>query len=80
MQAPDGRRLVVEAARDFRELVVFTPPHREAICFEPYTCITDAINLEQRGVDAGLRVLAPGDRWQGWVQVSLTEELASPAA
>jgi aldose 1-epimerase len=44
----------------FRELVVFTPPHRNAICLEPYTCTTDAINLEQKGVDAGLIVIDPG--------------------
>lgn len=53
---------------DFRELVVFTPPHRQAVCLEPYTCVTDAINLQQRGIAAGLRVLQPGERWQGVVE------------
>jgi len=53
----------------FRELVVFTPPHREAICLEPYTCATDAINLQQRGVDAGLIVLEPGASWSGVVEI-----------
>ncbi len=79
IESEDGRRLVVEASHDFRELVVFTPPHRQAICFEPYTCITDAINLHQRGLDTGLTVLAPGETWHGWVQVSITDEPA-PAA
>ena len=79
MESPSGRRLVVEAARDFREVVVFTPPHRQAICFEPYTCTTDAINLHERGVDAGLRILPPGDRWQGWVEVNVVQDSA-PAA
>ena len=37
----------------FRELVVFTPPNRHAVCMEPYTCVTDAINCQQRGMDAG---------------------------
>jgi aldose 1-epimerase len=55
----------VEASPGYRELVVFTPPHRQAICFEPYTCTTDAINLEQRGIDAGLVVLQPGQQWRG---------------
>ena len=33
---------------------LINPPHREAICLEPYTCTTDAINLQQQGVNAGL--------------------------
>jgi aldose 1-epimerase len=36
---------------------------------EPYTCITDAINLQQRGVEAGLLVLPPGGRWTGVVEL-----------
>lgn len=79
IESDEGRRLVVEAARDFRELVVFTPPHREAICFEPYTCITDAVNLHQQGIDTGLQLLAPGEIWRGWVQVVLLRE-PTPAA
>ena len=48
--------------RHFRELVVFTPPFGGGtlIAVEPYTQTTDAINLEARGVDAGLRVLGHG--------------------
>lgn len=58
-------RLLAEAA--FRELVLYTPPHRQAICLEPYTCTTDAINLGNRGIDAGWRTLAPGETWLGAV-------------
>lgn len=54
----------------FREVVLYTPPDRNAVCIEPYTCVTDAINLEQQGVDAGLQVLEPG----GEVQLSITIE------
>jgi aldose 1-epimerase len=68
-----GVGFVMSASRGFGELVAFTPPHRQAICFEPYTCITDAINLQPRGVDAGLRVLEPGGRWQGWVEMALID-------
>jgi aldose 1-epimerase len=49
--------------------VVFTPPHREAVCLEPYTCMTDAINLQQRGVEAGWRVLPPGESWTSVVEL-----------
>lgn len=47
----------------FRELVVYTPPFGEGtlIAVEPYTQTTDAINLEARGIDAGLRVLGHGE-------------------
>jgi aldose 1-epimerase len=64
-------RLWLHASRDFRELVAFTPPHRQAVCLEPYTCPTDAINLHQRGTDPGLLVLPPGGRWEGVVEMVL---------
>jgi aldose 1-epimerase len=47
----------------FRELVVYTPSNRsDVIAVEPYTQTTDAINLQSRGVDAGLRVLKHGQQ------------------
>jgi aldose 1-epimerase len=55
---------------DFRELVAFTPAHGRAIALEPYTCTTDAINLQQRGVEAGLLVLPPGEAWTGTVELA----------
>jgi aldose 1-epimerase len=46
--------------RGFRELVVYTPPADGVIALEPYTQTTDAINLDAKGVDAGLRRLGHG--------------------
>jgi aldose 1-epimerase len=47
--------------RHFRELVVYTPARDdEVISLEPYTQTTDAINLQARGIDAGLRKLGHG--------------------
>jgi len=46
--------------RGFRELVVYTPPKDGIISLEPYTQTTDAINLETRKVDGGLRRLRHG--------------------
>ena len=55
-------RIGFEAAH-FREVVVFRPPYADdVIAVEPYTQTTDAINLQPRGVDAGLRVLRPGEQ------------------
>jgi aldose 1-epimerase len=73
LQHPTGERLLtLWASPDFREMVLFTPPHREAVCVEPYTCTTDAINLSQRGIDAGLRVLKPNERWQGVLELHVS--------
>jgi aldose 1-epimerase len=71
-QEPDGATLSVRASPSFREVVAFTPPHRQAFCIEPYTCITDAINAQQRGVDAGLLVLPPGQQWTGTVAMEVS--------
>ena len=57
----------------FRELVAFTPPHRHAVALEPYTCTPDAINLQQRGVDAGWRVLDAGQEWSAVVEMRCDE-------
>ena len=66
-----GYGMVMESDAQFRELVVYTPPGRDAICFEPYTCPTDAINLEARGIPAGVIVLAPGETFSGTVRFML---------
>ena len=58
------RKLHFFSSPSFRELVVFVPPHRQAFCLEPYTCLTDAINLQQRGMDVGWLTLQPGQRWE----------------
>ncbi len=62
--------LTLSASPAFRELVAFTPAHRQAVCLEPYTCTTDAINLQERGIDAGLLVLRPGEEWTATVRIA----------
>jgi aldose 1-epimerase len=66
-----GHTMVMESDAIFRELVVYTPPNRDAICFEPYTCPTDAINLEARDIPAGVIVLAPDETFSGTVRFLL---------
>ncbi len=56
----------------FRECVVYTPPHREAVCIEPYTCVCDPVRLEAEGHDAGLRVLQPGEGFTAEMKITLT--------
>jgi aldose 1-epimerase len=64
-----GVTLRLRCSASFREMVVFTPGNRQAVCIEPYTCTTDAVNLQARGVDAGWRVLPSGGRWTGVVEM-----------
>jgi aldose 1-epimerase len=48
--------------KEFRELVAYTPPGPGGvIALEPYTQATDAINLQTRAIDGGLRVLKHGE-------------------
>lgn len=68
-----GHTLRVLCSPGFREQVVFTPPHRDAFCIEPYTCVTDAINLKTQGIDSGLLLLEPGQSWKGAIQLELVD-------
>jgi aldose 1-epimerase len=72
VEGAPGIVLRLLCSEGFREMVVFTPPHREAFCAEPYTSTTDAVNLQQRGVDAGWLVLPPGGEWRGVVEMKVS--------
>lgn len=63
-----GGRLLLLADPAFQDLVLFIPPHRQAIAIEPYTCSADAANLSARGIDSGWRALAPSSRWDAAVE------------
>ncbi|MEO8358387.1 MAG: aldose 1-epimerase [Vicinamibacteria bacterium] len=66
-----GVQTVVEfSAAEFPDIVVYTPPApRPAICIEPNSCPTDAFNLHERGVDAGVLVLKPGAKAEWNVRI-----------
>lgn len=55
----------ISHSSDFPFVVVYIPPHRKAICVEPYTCVTNAINMGDRlgtdGPSTGLWHLEPGE-------------------
>lgn len=55
--------------RSFSQCVVYNPPHREALCIEPYSCLPDPFRLSRQGIDAGLRVLAAGETWETQVTI-----------
>ncbi|REJ85608.1 MAG: aldose 1-epimerase [Planctomycetota bacterium] len=70
MDEQSGLEVIQACDPRFREIVVYTPADRDAVCMEPYTCVTDAINLEQRGVDAGWHVLEPGETYETWIDIT----------
>lgn len=66
-----GAQVVQRCNDAFREIVAFTPPWATAVCLEPYTCTTNAINLQQQKINAGLQVLGPNETWQGWIEIAV---------
>lgn len=56
-----GMATAIRFGQPFRECVVFIPPHREAICLEPYTSAPNAFELIEQGLDPGMQELAPGE-------------------
>ena len=70
IENPDtGLDMAIESDPQFREMVVYTPPGRDTICSEPYTCPTDAINLEAKGIPAGVIALAPDETFAATVRI-----------
>jgi aldose 1-epimerase len=66
-----GLQVVITCPPIFREIVAYTPPNRHAVCLEPYTCPTDAVNLLEYGLDVGWRVLGPGQEFHTWIDLSV---------
>jgi aldose 1-epimerase len=52
--------------------VVYAPPGRDFICFEPMSGITDAFNLAHAGIYKELQSVRPGKTWKEsfWIQPS----------
>jgi aldose 1-epimerase len=46
------------------------------MCLEPYTCVTDAINLAPRGIETGWRVLEPGSEFRTWIEIKAGQVIA----
>ena len=67
-----GRRVVQTFDAAFKQCVVYTPPHREAFCMEPYTCVPNAIQLQADGVDTGLQILQPGESFATTIRIAVS--------
>ena len=69
---PAGPTLMQTFDDTFQHVVVYTPPHREAICMEPYTAIPNALALEEQGVETGLRWLKQGEAYETEIVITLS--------
>jgi aldose 1-epimerase len=69
-----GIQIIMEAGPEFRHWVLFAPHGRPVICLEPYTGTTNAVNLANEGVAAGLVVLGSGQEWRGTIRTSVRTE------
>ena len=66
-----GRTMTMTFDDSFRECVVYNPPHREAFCIEPLTCVPNAYDLEAQGIATGLRILEPGESFSANIEISV---------
>ena len=74
VRGPDGRaqfwvegkkeRITVSYGPKFPVAVVYAPPGREFICFEPMAAITNAFSLAHAGVYKDLQSIPPGGQWK----------------
>lgn len=64
-----GLKIIVRSRLNLQDLVVYTPPDHSAVCLEPYSCATNAFNLEAEGISAGMQTLAPGETWETAVDI-----------
>jgi aldose 1-epimerase len=65
------RRLEMRFDDRFTECVVYNPPHRQAICMEPYTCSPDQFTMAERGVISAPQTLPPGGKWSAAYEIRL---------
>jgi aldose 1-epimerase len=67
-----GEKVEVLFGRKYPAAVIYTPPDRQTVCFEPMTGITNAVNLYHEGKYPSLQILASGAKWieSFWIRAS----------
>ncbi len=68
-----NRTLDLVSTGPIREFVFFTPPTGTSVAIEPYTCCPTTFDLEEKGFDAGLRILEPGQTERLTLEIKLSE-------
>lgn len=67
-----GKKIAVRFGEKWPVGVVYAPPGRDFVCFEPMSGLTNAFNLAHAGKYDGLQKIAPGGQWREsfWVKPS----------
>lgn len=63
-----GTRLTYRFGPEFSYLALFKPPWMNAVSVEPYTCITNAYNLDWPASLTGARTLEPGETYRFYME------------
>jgi aldose 1-epimerase len=66
-----GRQVTQTFDGSFTQCVVYTPPHRQAICLEPYTCLPDSFRMMAAGNETGWQILKPGKAFETTVRIAV---------
>jgi aldose 1-epimerase len=59
-----GKKISVVYGPKYTVAVIYAPPGKEFICFEPMSAITDAFNLAHSGIYKELQSIPPGGTWR----------------
>ena len=59
-----GRKISVLYGAKYSVAIVYAPPGKDFICFEPMSAITNAFNLAHRGIYKELQSIPPGGTWR----------------
>ncbi len=67
-----SQKIAIKFGSKYRVAVVYAPPGRKFICFEPMSGITDAFNLAHAGLYKELQTIPPGEKWEEsfWIRPS----------
>lgn len=68
----ESQKIAIRYGPKYRVAVVYAPPGKDFICFEPMSGVTDAFNLAHAGVYKDLQSIAPGATWEEsfWIRPS----------
>jgi aldose 1-epimerase len=65
-------KIAVHYGPHYKVAVVFAPPGRDFICFEPMAALTNGINLAHAGKYKDLQSIAPGGEWKESFRIAAT--------
>jgi aldose 1-epimerase len=67
-----AEKIAVRYGPQYKVAVVYAPPGKEFICFEPMAGLTNAMNLAHEGKYKELQTVAPGGTWKESFRISAT--------